>query len=392
MSSSTPPFRNMFEATKMLHTSIYGLLIAGFGVAAPQFPNLTGQYPVGTVNLEVVDNSRTDPFAPSPQPRALMVSVFYPASETAITSGNYSFAPYFSSPKTAAAFDNYLGNSTEILEIVTRSYDQAPITKSDFPLLIFSHGLGSSRFMHRAQLEDLASHGWIIVAPDHPYDALITEYPDASVISMDPKVLDDFPQALPRLIDIRVADVEFIANAFKSVTTLSQIPGLNSSGDTIHSDQIGIFGHSLGGATAAQTVSNSSKFPCGANFDGGIFGPVAKSGLDKPFLQIGAQDHNQSTDHTFADFWSHLRGFRREFVINGTVHIAFMDVPVLRDLLGEAFPAQQRNQSGSIAGERLLEIETALINSFFAFCLKGTSADELDSLARRFPDVSVPHT
>jgi hypothetical protein len=69
-----------------------------------------------------------------------------------------------------------------------------------------------------------------------------------------------------------------------------------------------------------------------------------------------------------------------------------MDVPVLRDLLGEAFPIQQRNPSGTIPGGRLLGIETALIDSFFAFCLKGTSAEELDSLTHRFPDVSVPQT
>jgi len=29
---------------------------------------------------------------------------------------------------------------------------------------------------------------------------------------------------------------------------------------------------------------------------------------------------------------------RRGFTVNSTVHIAYMDVPVLRDLLGEAFP------------------------------------------------------
>ncbi|KAF4620104.1 hypothetical protein G7Y89_g14716 [Cudoniella acicularis] len=375
----------------MLHYAISGLLIAVVGVVGIQLPNLTGRYPVGTVSLELIDDSRIDPFTPNPQPRDIMVSVFYPTSTTAITSGNYSFAPYFSSSKTAAAFDSYLGNSTEILGIATQSYYKAPIANNDFPVLIFSHGLGSSRFMYTAQLEALASQGWIIVAPDHPYDALITEFPNGNVIRIDPSVLDDFPSKMPSLVEVRVADVGFIASALKNSTTLSQIPGLISSGGTLRSNRIGIFGHSLGGNTAAQAVSNSSKFPCGANFDGGIFGPVAKSGLDKPFLQIEAQDHPQTSDATFAKFWVQLRGFRREFMVNGTVHVAFMDIPVLRDLLGEAFPVQLRNQSGTIAGERVLEIETALTDTFFAFCLKGTSADELDHLAQgRFPEVSIP--
>jgi predicted dienelactone hydrolase len=152
----------------MLYFSIYSLIIATTGVVSLQLPGLTGRFSVGTVILELVDTSRIDPFAPSRQPRDLMVSVFYPTSEAALRIGNYSFAPYFSSPKTASAFNIYLSNSTEILQIVMQSYDQAPITKTNFPMLIFSHGLGSSRFMYRAQLEDLASQGWIIVAPDHP--------------------------------------------------------------------------------------------------------------------------------------------------------------------------------------------------------------------------------
>ncbi len=128
-------------------------------------PVLTGRYPVGTVSLELIDDSRIDQAAPTPQPRSLMVSVFYPTSQTTARSANYSFAPYFSSSKTAAAFDVYLGNSTEIPRITTQSYHHAPITSGDFPVLIFSHGLGSSRLMHTAQLETLAGQGWIIVAP-----------------------------------------------------------------------------------------------------------------------------------------------------------------------------------------------------------------------------------
>ncbi|KAE9362559.1 hypothetical protein N431DRAFT_358559 [Stipitochalara longipes BDJ] len=375
----------------MLRYAYSGLLIAAVGVVGIQLPNLTGRYPVGTVSLELIDYSRIDPFSPSRQPRDIMVSVFYPTSTSAVTSGNYSFAPYFSSSKTAAAFSSYLGNSTEILEIVTQSYYKAPITNNDFPVLIFSHGLGSSRFMYIAQLESLASHGWIIIAPDHTYDALITVFPNGNVIQMDHSVLDDFPSKMPSLVEIRVADVEFIASVLKNSTILSQIPGLISSGDTLRSNRIGIFGHSLGGNTAAQAVSNTSTFPCGANFDGGIFGPVAESGLDKPFLQIEAQDYPQTSDATFGKFWDQLKGFRREFMVNGTVHTTFMDIPILRDLLGEAFPVQLRNQSGTITGQRVLEIETALIDTFFEFCLKGISVDDLDRLAQsRFPELSVP--
>lgn len=377
----------------MLYSTISSLLSAAIGVAGIQLPSLTGQYPVGTVSLELIDDSRIDPFAPSPQPRDLMVSIFYPTSKTAIKAGNYSFPPYFPS-KIVSAFDSYLGSSEEIAEIVTQAYYGAPIKSNDFPVLIFSPGLGGSRLIYAAQLEDLASQGWIIVAVDHTYDALVVEFPDGEVIPWLPSDLDDFPNKMPSLVEVRVADVEFVASALKNSTTLSQIPGLNSSCGGIgplHSNRIGIFGHSLGGATAAQALSNSTTFACGANYDGSIYGPVVETGFHKPFLQIEAQGHNRTNDATWAEFLDHLSGSHWEFTVNNTVHIAFADFPVLRDLLGEVIPAQQRGQFGTIAGGRLLEIETAFMDAFFAFCLKGKPAEYLENLAQgRFPEVSVP--
>jgi hypothetical protein len=374
----------------MLYSIVSSLLITAIGVVGIQLPNLTGLYPVGSINLELIDNSRTDQLAPTPQPRDIMISMFYPTSEAAANAGTYNFSPYLS-PKTAASLDTYFGTSKEILDIVTKSYDGAPIKSNDFPLLIFSPGYGASRFIYTALLEDLASHGWIIVAVDHPYDAKAVEFPSGEVVLELPSNLDDFPKKMPSLVEIRVADLEFVANALESSTLLSQIPGLASPGGTLRSNHIGVFGGSLGGATAAQAMSNFTQFACGANFDGGIFGPVAEVGLDRPFLQLEAQGHNRTNDATWALFWEHLTGFRRELTVNGTVHLTFTDIPLIRDLLGEAFPAQLRNQSGTIAGERILQIETAIIDAFFAFCLKGKSVDELDSLARgKLPEVSFP--
>ena len=42
---------------------------------------LPGRYSVGTVSLETIDNSRLDPYAPTPQHRRLMVSAFYPTTD-----------------------------------------------------------------------------------------------------------------------------------------------------------------------------------------------------------------------------------------------------------------------------------------------------------------------
>lgn len=377
--------------TGMVATALFVVVAAA---AQLRLPPLLGRHPVGTVSLELTDLSRTVPSTAnnastsstnSTEPRRLMVSVFYPTTNASVHSGTYQRVPYFISATAAAAFDTYLGDATSVLRnLSTWAHVRAPVAcANSTSVLLFSHGLGSSRLLHAALLADLASRGWVVVAPDHPYDALYTEYPDGSVARMPDSALDNFPNELPGLVDTRVQDVAFIVEMLKNTTLL---PGLPSP------STVGILGHSLGGNTAAQAVaSHPAVFSCGANFDGGIFGPVASTGLNQPFLQIGAANHNQTTDATFSALWGKLKGFRREFTVNGTVHQSFMDLPVLRDVLGDAFPASFRNQSGTASGVRLLQIETSLVDAYFRFCLTNTaSSDELDRVARSLaPDISA---
>ncbi|CAK7225239.1 hypothetical protein SBRCBS47491_005820 [Sporothrix bragantina] len=369
----------------------------GAGVSHPELPPLLGPHPVGTISLQLTDYARVEgpvtgnvSTPASPRPRRVMVSVFYPTTNTSLANGNFTRAPYFPSPVTAGAFSSFIGNSSELLHIATRAYEGAPMARGvvNASVLVFSHGLGSSRLVHAAQLANIASHGWVVVAPDHPYDALITQFDDGTVVTMPDSVLDDFPNELPTLVDTRVLDVEFVVASLKNSSFLSQLPG---KPPFLNATAVGVLGHSLGGYTAAQTVANVSYVPCGLNYDGGIFGAVAATGLDKPFLQVGASNHNQTTDTTFSDFWGKLRGFRREFTVNNTVHASFLDLPVLRDVLGDAFPPSLRNQTGTVNGARILQIEAGLVNSFFKFCLSGRgSSAKLDSVAKSFsPDITA---
>ncbi len=42
------------------------------------------------------------------------------------------------------------------------------------PVLLFSHGLGTYRSQSTFQVEELASHGYVIAAIQHPYDSTFT--------------------------------------------------------------------------------------------------------------------------------------------------------------------------------------------------------------------------
>lgn len=365
-------------------------LVSGALASNYQLPPLSGPFPVGTVSLELIDSSRADPLAPEPQDsRDLMVSLFYPTNVTTPDEGDFSFAPVFG-PYSAAFFDIHAGvpNGTSA-NIISRSYLNAPLMDSELPILIFGHGLGGSRLIYTSQLEELASHGWIIVAVDHTYEAIGVEFPDGRYV---PASVEYSEESVGLLLETRMADVKFVVDSLADSATLEKIPGFEECSTELKTDSVGIFGHSFGGATAAQAMANYSDFACGANIDGSIFGSVKDSGFERPYVQIASWNHTRELDPTWAKLWENLDDFKREFLVREAMHESFEDVIIYRDLLGDKFPvpAERSDFFGHMAGDRVLQIETELINAFFGFCMKGQDEGRLDWLVENeFPEVSA---
>jgi alpha-beta hydrolase superfamily lysophospholipase len=53
-----------------------------------------------------------------------------------------------------------------------------------FPLLVFSHGYTASSSAYTALLEDLASHGYVVLSLVHPYEATAARLADSRVVSL----------------------------------------------------------------------------------------------------------------------------------------------------------------------------------------------------------------
>lgn len=85
---------------------------------------------------------------------------------------------------------------------------------------------------------------------------------------------------------------------------------------------IGVTGHSFGGATAYYLCQYNENISCGINIDGGLFGDYEGQVMDKPFFQI-CSDRNYNAEtrpflHTTAPI--HLAIFKK------LKHIGFTDV------------------------------------------------------------------
>lgn len=366
--------------------AIYLFVAPVWGIALPE---LTGPHPVGTVSIHLTDHERLDPIAKDGSLRSIMASVFYPA----LTSGSeeYTRAPVFT-PKQASWTDDYIGlKEGTAASIFARSRLRAPISGgSRFPILLFSHGAAMSREMHTSGLEDLASHGWVIVAVSHPGDANFVEFPDGSVVinngSYPP--FSGYPDNRYEAIDIRVADMLFLAEALRNGNVASHIPGLDVN---LPTEKIGTFGHSFGGATASQMLLNASSVAAAANLDGTQYSALATSGTDKPVVIMSTPEHNVTCDprcdSTWPEMWPLLTGYRREVTVANATHDSYTDYVVFKDIAEIGMPPAWVAVSGDIEGTRMREIQTQYLNAYFGKWLKDDSGELLNGNSTSYPEV-----
>lgn len=355
-------------------------------VSAAIFPPPTGLYNTTLTTAMLIDHSRLDPFAPTPQPRALMVSVFNPVSPCHCS---LSFPPYMV-PTTAAFEDIQLAQyglpdgSFESLNLQV-CHRQNLQKSRNYPIILFSPALGTTRLFYSAIAQQISSSGYRVVTIDHPYDADIVAFPDnttilAANISTDAQIL--------LALDTRVKDISFVLDQLRTPSISDRlVPGTRHN---LGVSKVGIFGHSLGGATAAEAMLYDSRLAGGLNLDGTFFGSVVSRGLNRPFLLFGHEGKNTTSDSSWGEIWPKLTGWKRELMLEDSAHYTFSDLPDVVDVLGirEELPSEVGQLLGTVDGKRALEIVTIYVTSFFDFVLKGKRSGLLDRPSAKFPEVT----
>lgn len=347
----------------------------GAAISTPNvsLPALSGPHKVGTTEVLLTDGSTIDPFAPGPETkRTIIVQAFYPATYTA---ADYPFEPYMG-PATAAFYENYFHLPNGSLAMLrTNSHTRAPMISgvSKPEIILFSPSLGASRKVYTTLVEDLASHGYIVISIDHPYDADIVELSDGTVIlSAVPE--DPTDEDIARFTDLRMNDTIFTLELLSHI--VSAIPGA-PGGRRVALGKIGIFGHSFGGAIAASIMLTKKCVVAGLNMDGMLRGPVVDAGLDAPFLLMGAAGHTRSAYATWQAFWDNQRGWKKELHLADAEHLVFSDLAVVVELLGlRDSPLAETIKSlvGTIDGLRANKVLRAYTAAFFDFALRGKQA------------------
>jgi len=313
-------------------------------------PDGPGRYAVGLSTVRMVDPARAD--------RTLTVDIWYPAD-------GRSEAP-------PASLDLVLTRLA--LPGVLADPEAA---RGSFPLVVFSHGNGGVRFQSWFLMEALASHGFVVAAPDHAGNTAL----DALGGTSDPVgvAANNRPRDVSFVIDQMLARDRGPASRFHG---------------RIDERDIAVAGHSFGGFTALATAGGFLDYQPDPRVDAIV--PIAPAtfgftdeqlaSIDVPTLVMGGtSDTVVPIEPGIVRAWDLISGrpeYRVDLVTAG--HNSFTNVCDIRDAyvaagVGQPILGFVEEQAEDGCAPELLPIDQAhrvtdlYVVSFLTKQLKGSS-------------------
>jgi dienelactone hydrolase len=254
-------------------------------------PHPAGRYAVGTEVLHVVDSSRAT--SRSIHTRPLTVQAWYPAQRgTGTDDVRYVERALLDSMMSARYLDldsaAMRGWADVRVDARSRATSATPPSARGWPVVVLSHGMGVARANYTAIAEELASHGYVVLAVDHPIGGF-TLAPGGRVLrpGIDSLHYPDHPLA-SIVRDWAIDDALVVRRA-------TMLLGHGAGGVArvvLDTSRVAAIGHSLGGAAALQACLAQPLFDACADMDGAVFGDVETERIGKPILVLLSEpDH-----------------------------------------------------------------------------------------------------
>jgi dienelactone hydrolase len=363
----------------------------------------TGPYAVGRTT-RVWSEPKHEPMSPQPgAKRELLAWIWYPAAPQ---QPSQTFDDYLPTPLRKAVEQQRGGLNTRLLtrdlsRVRTHSIRNAELSsrQPSYPVVLMRAGLAGLVTGYTSLAEDLASHGYVVVGFDAPYRSSVVVFPDGRVIARAPENNADL---------VRGSEQEQLANQLVRAWSadmgfaLDQLELLNNSDPSgrflgrLDMSKVGVFGHSLGGATALQFCRDDSRCKAGIDVDGAPLGSVIDEGVTQPFMFL-LSDHTSETDAETSTIHANInsiydrlpsdRGW--QITIRGANHYMFSDdgamlkSPLIMRLMRTVGIVH-------IDGRRQVAVTTHYISTFFDVYLQGAPLSKLENRAG-YPEIEDVH-
>jgi dienelactone hydrolase len=369
---------------------------------ATPLPVPTGRFAVGRSTYVWSDAAQSELMAPQPgTKRELFAWIWYP---TAPQPQSRPVDDYLPTPWLSAVEDRRGKLINEFLtrdlsRVRTHSYRDAEISpqQRSYPVIFMRAGLAGLVTNYTSLAEDLASHGYVVVGFDAPYRSSVVVFPDGRVIARTPGNNADLVSGAEQerlatnLVQAWSSDMSF---------ALDRLEWLNTSDPSgrflgrLDMQKVGVFGHSLGGATALQFCHDDSRCKAAIDVDGAPLGPVIAEGVTQPFMVL-LSEHGQGGDtdaegrqvgDNIRAIYNRLPSDRRLWItIHGANHFVFSDD-------GAMFKSPLLMRALRLVGilpldgRRQIEITAHYISAFFDVYLQGAPISTLKTKSR-YPEV-----
>ena len=349
----------------------------GLSALLPMFrlPAPTGPYPVGTRTMEVKAGGRD-----------VVVQVWYPAGAS-----HKPFAAYRRREETTrqSSYQDVLPTNSRL---------EAPLADGKFPVLLFSPAWGGRRTQNTYLTEDLASHGYVVTAMDHPGNSGPSAHRDGHVdqpatgdaMDFGTLTLDEINANGAAELERETADEIGVLNVLAQMNQDSASPFYQHLDTT----NAGALGHSFGGAVGAEAAIEDARIKAVLDLDGSLFGRMQQEGLPKPFmfieedLPVYADPSQRSAPDLINDALNagdqeamKKFGAYRIFM-HGSTHESFTDHSLFS-------PLARLSGAGRLNKNREYEIVRAYALAFFDKALRGADPALLKEAPGPYPEATL---
>jgi dienelactone hydrolase len=239
--------------------------------AASPLPKPTGPFAVGRVDRLLTDSSR-DILYRSVTNGSLMTTIWYPAGEV----GRRIPGPYVNQREMEAWIElfgkyGYHWDTAQVARLTnSHSYSSrdAPLSSRPrkFPVVLYVHGQVGLRTDNTGSVEELASHGFIVVSSAHGGTAGM-ELPDGTLVK--PKLEfhlsgNDTNAIAVAVFQDETRDLQFVMDELERLNAKDRV-----FAGRLDLNRIGVFGWSQGGAEAAELCNTDRRCKAGVALNPG---------------------------------------------------------------------------------------------------------------------------
>lgn len=329
----------------------------------------TGEYSVNEISDILVDSSRKDPFESDGSDREVPVHFYYPETDSA-------------------------GSNA-------------------FPLIVFSHGAFGYYQSNFSTYMELASHGYVVVALDHPHHSFFTKDTAGKTVIVDTDFINDVMgineegvsnEQIFTLsqdwLQLRIADENFALDCIERAKIRKSLDASwnTENEETVlkilamtDTDKIGLMGHSLGGASSVTLARQRTDIDAVVDLDGTMLGEIVgaengKNIYNEETYNIPVLDFMKEKDYTEREQYKKENGtpYVNDYIIahaeNGKTvvfwnagHMDFTDLPLISPTLANMLG------HGDVDSEKFLTRMNQIVLDWFDYTLKGEGTPDIQA-------------